>query len=160
MKSLGPLSALVLSLSVCLPSAAIAEQPSIDDLAWLAGRWQGEAFGGTFEETWNPPSGGTMVGLFKLLRDGDVAMYELQRIAEVDGRLVLEVKHFSADFTAWEAKDEAVRFPLEHVAQDVIAFEGLVFRRRENGTLEADLAMRDGESGEIRTERLVYLPID
>lgn len=154
------LRALVLIVSVCLPMTAIAESPTIGDLSWLAGRWQGDAFGGTFEETWNPPSGGTMVGLFKLLRDGEVAMYELQRIAEVDGRLVLEVKHFSADFTAWEAKDEAVRFPLDRVGPDLIAFDGLVFRRQDDGTVRADLAMRDASSSEVRTETLVYRPVD
>ncbi len=130
---------------------------SVDDLAWLAGRWHGEAFGGTFEETWNPPSGGTMVGLFKLLRDGRPEMYELMRIAEVDGRVVLEVKHFSTDFTAWEERDESVRFPLLEARDGYAAFDGLVFERQDDGAIVARLAMKDA-SGTVRTETLIYRP--
>ena len=133
--------------------------PTVDDLAWLAGSWSGEAFGGTFEETWNPPSGGTMVGMFKLLRDGRPEMYELMRIAEVDGQVVLEVKHFSADFTAWEEKDEAVRFPLLEAHDGHAAFDGLVFERQDDGSIVARLAMRDGDTGEVRDETLVFRPV-
>ena len=28
---------------------------TIGDMAWLAGNWEGEAFGGTFEEIWGAP---------------------------------------------------------------------------------------------------------
>jgi hypothetical protein len=36
----------------------------LERLSWLAGQWHGEAFGGTCEETWTPPSGGSMVGTY------------------------------------------------------------------------------------------------
>jgi hypothetical protein len=38
---------------------------TLDEVSWFAGSWSGEAFGGTFEEVWNPPSEGSMVGMFK-----------------------------------------------------------------------------------------------
>ena len=132
---------------------------SVDELAWLEGRWHGQAFGGSFEETWNPPSAGTMVGMFKLMRDGAVDMYELMRIAEVEGRIVLEVKHFSADLTAWEERDEAVRFPLVEARDGYAAFDGLVFERQDDGTIFARLAMKDGDTGAVRSETLVYRPV-
>lgn len=133
---------------------------TVDDVAWLAGRWHGEAFGGTFEETWNPPSGGTMVGMFKLLHDGRPGMYELMRIAEIDGRVTLEVKHFSADFTAWEERDETVRFPLLEARDGYAAFDGLVFERQPDGSVEARLAVRSSATGEIGTELLVFRRAD
>ena len=42
---------------------------TLDDASWLVGSWSGTAFGGTFEEVWNAPSAGTMIGLFKLYGD-------------------------------------------------------------------------------------------
>lgn len=150
---------IVLMVAIAAPLwAADSAMSTVDDLAWLAGRWHGEAFGGTFEETWNPPSGGTMVGLFKLMQDGRPEMYELMRIADVDGRVVLEVKHFTSDFTAWEAADEAARFPLVEARDGYAAFDGLVFERQDDGSIVARLAMRDGDTGEVRTEILIYRP--
>ncbi len=142
--------------TAAVAAAAAETAPAVDDVAWLAGAWRGEAFGGTFEETWNPPSGGAMVGMFKLLRDGEIQMYEIMRIAPVDGRVVLEVKHFSADFVAWEEKDESTRFPLVEARDGYAAFDGLVFERQEDGSVVASLRMRDPATGATRTETLRF----
>ena len=56
----------VLALATALFAAACAAQAqttpavTIDDAAWLAGRWVGEGFGGQMEETWSPPVGWSM----------------------------------------------------------------------------------------------------
>ena len=42
---------------------------SIDDLSWITGHWEGDAMGGKFEETWNPPRAGSMMGMFKFVKD-------------------------------------------------------------------------------------------
>jgi hypothetical protein len=39
---------------------------TLDDVSWMVGSWTGDAFGGTFEEVWNPASLGTMIGMFKV----------------------------------------------------------------------------------------------
>jgi len=57
----------------------------------MVGSWTGEAFGGTFEEVWNPASLGTMVGLFKFMGDDAVSFYELMLLTEEEGSLVLKV---------------------------------------------------------------------
>ena len=82
------------------------ERPAatIEDAAWLVGSWTGTAFGQRFEEVWNPASAGTMVGFFKLIGDDGVAFYELLLLSVEEGSLSLKVKHFNADFTAWEEK--------------------------------------------------------
>jgi len=146
----------VMMIAVAAAVVVAEAAPTVDDVAWLAGSWRGEAFGGTFEETWNPPSGGAMVGMFKLLRDGEIQMYEIMRIAPVDGGIVLEVKHFSADFVAWEEKDESTRFPLVEARDGYAAFDGLVFERQEDGSVVARLRMRDAGTGETRTETLLF----
>ncbi|HEX2445685.1 MAG TPA: DUF6265 family protein, partial [Vicinamibacterales bacterium] len=80
------------------PPAAIA------DMAWLAGRWVGEALGGASEEIWSEPRAGAMMGMYRLVRDGKPIFYELLTIVEENGTLMLRLKHFNADLTGWEEK--------------------------------------------------------
>jgi hypothetical protein len=135
---------------------------TLDDVAWLVGAWRGEvvdesfsdAFGDSFEEFWNPPSAGTMVGMFKLLRDGEVAFYELMILAEEAGSLTLKVRHFGADFSAWEDKDEYADFPLVMADAGALHFRGYSFYRLDDDTAHAYLAMRRGD--EIHEEKLIY----
>ena len=55
---------------------------TLEDVEWLAGSWTGSAFGERFEEVWNPPSAGSMVGLFKLYDGDEVSFYEILLIIE------------------------------------------------------------------------------
>lgn len=158
---------MVLSLSACATATELqrgtehtyrlgeAAQPDakIEDAAWLAGAWHGEGFGSVFEETWNPPSAGSMVGLFKLLDKDSVNFYEIMLIVEEANSLVLKVKHFHADFTAWETKEDYIRFPLVFLEKDAIHFSGLSFYRQDNGDIVTYLAMR--RQGELVEEKLV-----
>lgn len=135
-----------------------SEQPAatLDDVAWLAGAWTGEAFGGTFEEVWTHPAAGSMVGLFKLVHDGAPTIYELQTITEEDGSLLWKVRHFDADFTAWEEKAEFVRFPLVAIDESVVHFDGLTLLREGENLVVYLTASRDGETHE---EKLIYAPM-
>ena len=96
-----------------------ANQPSakLNDVSWLVGNWVGTAFGAQIEEVWNPPSAGSMVGLFKVIRDEQVSFYEIMLIVEEEGSLNLKVKHFNADFSAWEEKTEHVTFRLVAIGE-------------------------------------------
>jgi len=118
---------------------------TIDDAAWLVGSWTGTAFGGRFEETWNPPSAGTMVGFFKLLGDDGVAFYELLLLSVEDGTLTLKVKHFNPDFSAWEDKADYVSFRLVKKDDDALHFGGLSFYRRGDDEIDGYIVMRSGE---------------
>lgn len=126
----------------------------IGDAAWLAGSWTGTAFGERFEETWNPPSGGTMVGTFKLFAGDAPGLYEILLLAVEDQSLVLKVRHFNADFSAWEGKDEHLAFRLVSFTDDELHFSGLSFYRRDENRIDAYLVMRD-ENG-FSEQHLVY----
>ncbi len=52
-----------------------------------------------------------------------------------------------------------MRFPLLEARDGHAAFDGLVFDRQGDGSIVARLAMRDGDTGEVRTEILVYRPV-
>jgi len=127
---------------------------TLDDVSWLVGNWSGEAFGSSFEEGWNPPSAGSMIGFFKLM-DGDaVVFYELLLLVEEEGSLSLKVKHFNADFTAWEEKADYVTFRYVKSDEDAVHFSGISFYRVDDDTLNAYIVMRSGD--EVREEKLVY----
>ncbi len=127
---------------------------TLDDVSWLVGNWAGEAFGSRFEQAWNPPSAGSMIGFFKLLGDEGVAFYELLLLVEEEGSLSLKVKHFNPDFTAWEEKGDYIRFRFVKAEEDAVHFSGLSFYRIDDDTMHGYIVMRKGE--EVREEKLVY----
>ncbi len=137
-------------------SPADEGQPVVEDLAWLARRWRGEGFGGICEEVWTPPLGGSMVGLFRLVREDELVFSEhMMLTAEPDG-IVLKVKHFTPEFVAWEEKEDAVRFRLVELRPNEAVFEGLRMRRTEEA-LEIVLRMKNS-AGESRDETLTLRP--
>lgn len=125
---------------------------TVQDCAFLTGRWLGEAFGGQIEESWTPPLAGQMLGTFRLVQDGAPAFSEHMLIAEQKGRIVLRLKHFNADLTGWETKEEFVDFPLVAAeTEDGVAwFDGLTFAR-DGDHLTIYLAMKtaDGAREEV-----------
>ncbi len=125
---------------------------TLEDARWMVGSWTGTAFGKRFEETWNPPSAGTMVGMFKLFGDEGVSMYELMAMTVEDGTLDLKIRHFSADFSAWEEKDEDVGLKLVKKEQDALHFGMVSFYRRSDDRIDAYVLFRD--SDEV-VERLI-----
>lgn len=127
---------------------------TLEDVAWMVGSWTGDAFGGTFEEVWNPASLGTMVGMFKFMSDGEVSFYELMLLVEEGSSLGIKVKHFTADFTAWETKEDYIDFRLVKVEPDAVYFSGLSFYRISEDEIHAYIAMHSDEK--LWEEKLVY----
>lgn len=166
---LAPVIVSVVSLAFLAP--ALAQSPNLEhtykldnpdyrptaslaDVDWLVGDWVGEAFGNTFEEVWNPPSAGSMVGMFKLLDGEDVKFYELLLLVEEEGSLSLLVKHFNGDFTAWEDKEDYVRFRLVKVEDDAVHFSGISFYCISDDEIHGYLVLHSG--GKRREEKLIY----
>jgi hypothetical protein len=135
-------------------SATVSPPASIDDVAWLAGGWRGTGLGGEAAETWMEPSGGAMPGVFRVVRDGQVVFYEMMALVEHEGSLELRLKHFNADMTGWEDKEEMVTFRLIRVDPDAIYFGSLTFRRHGHDGLQTFVAVRqrDGRLEELAFE--------
>jgi hypothetical protein len=131
---------------------------TLQDAHWLVGSWTGTAFGSRFEEVWNPPSAGSMVGMFKLLDDDGVKFYELVLLNEEDGTLSLKVKHFNADFTAWEDKEEYVDFRLVKKEPGALHFTGLSFYYRDADHFDGYLLTRNGDK--VTENKLSYVRAD
>jgi hypothetical protein len=131
-----------------LNKGQISPLANIQDVSWIAGQWKGEAFGGIAEEIWSPPSGGSMMFVFRLMNEEKVSFYEIGHIIEKGGTLLMQLKHFDAGLKGWEGKDETVDFKLVKLEKEAIYFEGLTIERlsennikfivlvEENGTKE------------------------
>ena len=127
-----------------MPEATIA------DAAWIAGNWRGDLFGGVGEEIWSKPLGGAMMGMFKHVVGDAVTFYELMTIVEESNSLILKLKHFNADLTAWEEKEEMVDFPLVKMTSNAIFFDGYTFQKKDDNTIQCYL--RSQKKGEEVTE--------
>lgn len=127
-----------------LNDGASSPPAQVQDMHWIAGSWRGQALGGTFEETWNSPSGDSMLGLFKLVLDGKTQFSEIMAIVPQGESIVLKLKHFHADLRGWEEQDKTVDFPLVKLNPDEACFQGLTFRRIGPDRMTIYVAMKRG----------------
>ncbi|MGV2497783.1 DUF6265 family protein [Pelagerythrobacter aerophilus] len=130
---------------------------TIDEAAWLIGDWVGTGIeGAPTAETWLPPTGGTMVGLFaQESPKGGLMFTEHMYLLEEEGSLALKLKHFNADLTGWEEKDDMVRFPLISIEPCAAYFSALTYRcDGENGLLVAVRMKSEGDEVEELVFRL------
>ena len=127
---------------------------TLDEISWIQGHWQGEAFGGTVEEVWTPPLGGSMMCAFKLVVNGEIRFYEIVTITEEEKTLMLRLKHFHNDLKGWEEKDETVDFPLVKVTPGKMYFDGFTFEKISDN--EMNIYVIIGEEGKEREARFNY----
>jgi hypothetical protein len=130
------------------PPATLAE------MKWLEGHWTGEAFGGVGEEIWSPAQAGSMMGMYRLIQKGKPVFYELCTVVEENGGLILRLKHFNADLTGWEEKNDTVDFPLVAVEKGAMHFDGMSFHP-QGETLTVYLAIRQ-KDGKLTEQKFVY----
>ena len=146
---------------VALAAGVAAAQPAsppaarVDQVAWLAGYWEGEGMGGTIEDIWMPPRDGVILGAFRLVQPGGKGFYELFAIEEFEGSLRFVVKHFHRNWVGWEEKDAALRMPLQSISEAEASFGGVVFKRDGADGLVVDLTMRSRD-GSTRTQALRF----
>lgn len=62
------------------------------DFAFLTGSWEAQIWGGTFEEVWSKPAGGTITHMGRLLVEGKTSFIEFSSIErDKEGRWTLYV---------------------------------------------------------------------
>lgn len=128
-------------------SAGQASEPAkIADVAWLAGSWTGTGLGGVSQETWSRPENGEMLGTYRLLKDGKPIFYEMLWLREVNGTLILKLKHFNPDLSGWEEKDKTVDFKFVKKDGKRVYFSGLTFELESRNVLNIFLALRQRDA--------------
>ncbi len=137
----------------------------VSDMAWIAGRWVDESGGDLSEETWGPPSGDCLVGMWRLVVGGKATLYELLTItAEPDG-LVLRLRHFDRSGVGWEDREHPLVLKLVRSKENEAVFEGreadnylrISYRRDDAETLvsvvEQGASEKDVQREEFRFHR-------
>ena len=120
-------------------------EANIEDVSWIAGHWEGEAWGGMAEEVWSSPAAGAMMGSFRHVAEGKVSLYEFMTISEVNGTLVLKIKHFNADLTGWEEKENSVEFALVKLEGKKAYFNEFSFQLKNKDNLSLYVVLEGKE---------------
>ena len=137
-----------------IDETAGSPKADLSAVAWLAGHWRGEAFGGIAEEVWTPPLGDSMMAAFKVTVDGKVKFYELETIMEQDETLILKLKHFSSNLHGWEEKEETVDFKLVKITEDRVYFDGMTFEKVS--AEEMNVYVLTGDEGAEQETKFAY----
>lgn len=130
-------------------------EPKLENIAWIAGTWHGETFGGITEEIWSEPSGGSMMATFKLIVEGKVQFYEIEVIREIEDSLILQLKHFDSDLKGWETKNETVDFPLVEITETKVVFESMTFEKVSSNEMNVYVDI-ENENGSVETVKFNY----
>lgn len=130
-------------------------EPKLENIAWIAGTWRGEAFGGITEEIWSEPSGGSMMATFKLIVDEKVQFYEIEVIREIEDSLILQLKHFDSDLKGWETKNETIDFPLIEITETKVIFEGMTFEKISSNEMNVYVDIKNDDDT-IETVKFNY----
>ena len=146
---------LILFMSLGIQAQDKILEPKLENCAWIAGNWKGEAFGGQVEENWSEPSGGSMMATFKLINDNKVSFYEIEIIRQLDTTLVLQLKHFDGALKGWETKDETVDFPLRKITANKVIFEGMTFERVSDNEMNVLVDIKN-DTGDINVMTFNY----
>lgn len=88
--------------------AAVQTPACLKKLAWLNGAWAGVMEGEPVEETWSPPVGDSLIGMFRWQGDGKTRLYEMLVINAQDETATLKLRHFDSTFTPWKTELEGI----------------------------------------------------
>lgn len=131
--------------TIALQENKVSPKANLSMVSWITGAWEGEAFGGAFEEIWAAPQGNSMMGMFKLWEKGQIAFYELLTISEENESLILRLKHFNSDLKGWEEKDISVDFPLVKIETNKVFFNNYTFEKIDDNTIHCYVVIEKEE---------------
>ena len=149
----------VVATSSSLAQDAIGTAPpataTIQQVAFITGRWTGMLGDRHIEQHWMAPAGTSMVAAYRNLQGTKAMLYELLVIEEQEGGLVLRIKHFEPGpgLKSREAQGEAAEHRLVKVAGEMAVFEStgpnavrVTFSKPSQDELSIVLdRMRDGQ---------------
>ena len=112
-------------------------KPTVDDLFWLSGCWQGRQGTAAIEEMWSKPAGTSMIGVGRTVKDNQTVSFEFMQFREQNGTLA---------FLPQPQGGAQVTFPLKEFAREKFVFENLshdfpqrVVYERRNSSLVASI---------------------
>jgi hypothetical protein len=99
-----------------------ADKPSVSDLAWMTGSWDGS--GDTvLEENWGLPRAGTIVSLVRQTSADGTMMVEVVSIEEANDTLDLYLQQWDVPFTP--RSDQAQKMTLREMTDNSVTFDAV-----------------------------------
>ena len=99
-----------------------AQNALLKPLVFWSGQWISEKPAEVQEETWSTVRGNSMIGSFRILREGQPIFYEFWVMEVNENRPVLKLKHFNAGLAGWEEKNDSTKLPLTSVSDGDAVF--------------------------------------
>src|SRR5579863_7310577 len=127
---------------------------ALQPLAFLSGRWTSDSTEGQEEEYWSQATRRSMVGTFRVVKDGDAVFYEFWVIEVEDSKAIFKMKHFDRGLLGWEEKADMVRLTLSvRNGQDVLFSKSdgslsLRYQRNGDGLVSTLRRVKDGKTKE------------
>ena len=97
------LSVLILLIVVTISQAQ--KKPSLEDLSWLSGCWEGRQGDAVLEEIWSKPGGGSMLGLGRTVKANRTVSSEFMQFREENGNLVFLPQPQGGERVSFALKD-------------------------------------------------------
>jgi hypothetical protein len=140
-----------------IPLVALSQQadPALQPLGFLAGRWTSDSADGWEEEYWSQPRGNSMIGTFRVVKDGDAVFYEFWAIEVEAGKAIFKMKHFNQGLVGWEEKADMVRLVASVSGRQDVTFSkpdgSLSLRYQRNGD-ELVSTLRRVKDGKVKED--------
>jgi hypothetical protein len=128
------------AISILLIAGVVCSQtpkPTLKDLSWLAGCWEGTLRGSELNEQWMKPAGGVMLGMGRTVSNGKVREYEFLQIREeADGTI---------NYVARPSGQPEASFKVKQLQNNEVIFENpehdfpqrIIYRLQSDGSLFA-----------------------
>ncbi|MCO6438400.1 MAG: hypothetical protein J5J06_15010 [Phycisphaerae bacterium] len=106
-------------------SVSVKGSEALEKLRFLHGQWERRDGEDELTEYWSAPSGDSITGVFRWLKNGKTWMYELLTITAEGDRIVFRLRHFSAPgLIPWEKEsDSALAYTLSSLGEGEAVFE-------------------------------------
>jgi Domain of unknown function (DUF6265) len=142
-------------------ASAAAPVADVKDLSFLAGRWTGLVEGFQADEMWSPAANGSLMGVYREMKDGKTTFFEFLTIEQEESGPVLRLRHFKPGMKSLDS--DASVFTLTTFTPGKALFEGgstkvpvrMTFAQKGPDKLEI-LLERKRESGEWSHELFAY----
>jgi len=105
-----------LMLLIATGSSLAQQKPSLQNVEWLSGCWEGRQGNAVIEEIWSKAAGGTMLGLGRTVRGNRTVSFEFMQFREENGSLT---------FLPQPQGGTRVSFPIKDSFGEKVTFENL-----------------------------------
>jgi hypothetical protein len=111
-------------------------KPTVEDLAWLTGCWEGRQGEAVIEEVWSKPAGGSMLGFGRTVNGDRTTTYEFMQIREENGSLTYMPQPQGGARVSFPLKDSfGAKMTFENQAHDFP--QRVIYERKGPGMLLA-----------------------